>query len=364
MRQPPFWHCDRGDLWRLFTVVSLFSLLMAANGQPYVRIEADIELVESGPNSSKTSANWHESIVCITSTNEWMIEDETDEGTLNKWCFDGLNVYNSIQRVKPMPEEVRRKFEAVLPKQPPFEVTRSNITIHVWPSPDGHPMAMAAANLTWLAFCSGPYLKREGRLIPLTLEVLRHTSDRFAYTDRTETFADQFGLPRSVDLFLSKALFVKSETDFYRGTPYSANFPELAIKRSNSLTEGAQMLHYEVTQSTNFGGWNLPTRFECSQNPRAFEQNGNWAWRGTGQVKSLQMWKRPEGVFEPHLHQTVVDWRFHDPVSGAEAIMYSSTNASLSLTTDPVLQERFKQRIDTMMRVKERQTNSTTPKSK
>ena len=68
-------------------------------------------------------------------------------------------------------------------------------------------MAVETVNIAWLAFCSGPYLRREGRLIPLVCDEGRHTPDRYAYTDETEVFPDAFGLPRSVNLFMSRACY-------------------------------------------------------------------------------------------------------------------------------------------------------------
>jgi len=96
----------------------------------------------------------------------------------------------------------------------PFERARSNLTINIWPSRDGHPLGDVSVNIPWLAFCSGTYLKREGRLVPLPAAILHHTRDRFAYTDKTETFEDTFGLPRTVDLFTSKSLYQASNDDF------------------------------------------------------------------------------------------------------------------------------------------------------
>jgi hypothetical protein len=83
----------------------------------------------------------------------------------------------------------------------PFERAQSNLTIRVWPSQDGHPLGDYGENLPWLAFCSGNYLKREGRLIPLPCAILRHTRDRFAYTDKTITFKDEPRLPKTVALY-------------------------------------------------------------------------------------------------------------------------------------------------------------------
>ena len=229
--------------------------------------------------------------------------------------------------------------------QAPFEVARSNLTINVWPSRDGNPLGDAGVNIPWLAFCSGHYLRREGQLVPLPLEPGRHTRDRFAYTDQTETFQDNFGLPRKVDLFLSRSLFMVSEIDFDKEAFRGDRSAEWIKKRAQNLEEGAHMFHFAVTESTNFLGWTFPTRFEFFQNARKFEPNGDWYWQGTGSVKSIRASAKPEGLFDTRMQQSIVDWRFRDPASSVNALTYTSTNAFLSPTNDPVLVEKLAKHV-------------------
>jgi hypothetical protein len=228
----------------------------------------------------------------------------------------------------------------------PYDVAKSNLTINIWPSPDGHPLGDRAANIPWLAFCSGPYLKRNGRLIPLPVDNLHHTPDRFAYSDKTETFEDEFGLPRTVDLFTSKSLFQASTDDFFKEAFLGDRYAKYAESVVPSLQEGAIMFHYAVTESTNFLGWNFPLKFEFFQKGREHVQNGNWFYRGIGRVKSIRPAAKPKGLFVPSMQQTIVDWRFREPTAKVNGIIYTSTNAFAAPTNDPVLKEKFIKRVE------------------
>jgi hypothetical protein len=313
-----------------------------------VEISAAIELASyrSGETNEEVKAKSRLiSSVCIAGTNSWRIEDDWVQGGLNRWFFDGTNVYESIQVVSPPPQEMQHNLErAGGPAVAPFETAWSNLTINIWPSSDGHPLANPTVNMEWLGFCSGPYLRREGRVIPLACEELRHTPDRYAYTDQTEVFADAFGLPRSVDLFMSRERYLSSVEDFYRG--WGVRYLKWMRQAVTNVTEGALTFHYAVTATTNFLGWTFPLRFEFFQEGRDFLQNEGWFKQGVGTLMSIREVEAPEGVFNPRMQQTIVDWRFRDEASGAEANLYTWTNQLTPQTEDPVLQHKFKVRVE------------------
>jgi hypothetical protein len=144
-------------------------------------------------------------------------------------------------------------------------------------------------------------LKSDDRLIPLPLGDLHHTRDRFAYTDKTTTFEDEFGLPRTIDRFVSKTLFLVSETAFDREAFFGDRYTEWTKKTAANLLEGAQMFHYAVTAATNFLGWTFPMEFECVQHGRKFEQNGDINWRVSGRVKSIRPSAKPKSLFDSNL---------------------------------------------------------------
>lgn len=283
---------------------------------------------------------------CTVGPNEWWIETDAAQSAIEKWHFDGTNVYNSVRIVRPVPEDQRAQFTKLTRLATvPFEAAKSNLTVRVWQSKDGHPLADLSVNMVWLAFCSGPYLKREGRLIPLPCDILHHTPDRYAYRDKTETFEDGVGLPRVVDLYLSKALYEASATDFYREWFTSAKYDPWTKKVVENLTEGFHQFHYAVHEPTNFAGRTIPQEFEFRQEGRPWQQNGDWIHQGTGTLKSIRATERPEGVFDPRMQQTVVDWRFRNEAAAVNAIVYTSAESFLSPTNDSVLQGKFSDRV-------------------
>ncbi len=177
----------------------------------WVEISADIEITSYRGGDAKAAANAIPrtiSEVCTVGANEWRIENNHVRGGEEKWCFDGTNVYNSVRITQPLPAETRGNIATTAgPALVPFETANRNLTIRIWESRDGNPLGDAGVNLPWLAFCSGPALQREGRLIPLPCEILRHCYDRYAYSDKTVTFTDGFGLPESNrPLFIQVAL--------------------------------------------------------------------------------------------------------------------------------------------------------------
>jgi len=226
----------------------------------------------------------------------------------------------------------------------PFEASRSNLTVNIWSSSDGVPLGDEGVNIPWLAFCSGTYLKRDGRIIPLPCDTLRHTPDRYAYLDQTEIFHDTSGLPRSVELFLSRSNYLLSVEDFYRG--WGSRYMAGMKRAVTNLQDGALTFRYAVTATTNFLSWTFPLRFEFYQNGRDFIQNGSWVRRGVGTLKSIRESSAPSGVFDPNMQQTVVDWRFRDEETGMDANIYQWSDSSVPDTNAPALQEKFKKRVE------------------
>jgi hypothetical protein len=328
---------------------ALLLLASSARAQPYVEITAELELLAYRPQMTNTPGNSGSrsvSLVCVTGGKEWRIDHDYIKNGQEAWYFDGTNLLNTSRITQPMSEKARELVAktsglAVVS----FEQAKSNLSIRVWDSQGGLPLGDPAVNVAWLAFCSGSYLKRDSRLIPLPLDTLRHTRDRFAYTDKTETFPDGLGLPRTVDLFLSKKLFIASEQDFDREAFFGDRYTKFTLRTAETLEEGAPMFHYEVTESTNAFGGTWPLQFKFSQNGRKFEQNGDWFWRGSGRVKTIRPAEKPATIFNTSLNQTIVDWRFHNQETRVDAITYTSTNAFLAPINDPALQREYAKRV-------------------
>jgi hypothetical protein len=252
--------------WVVMLCVGLFP--MQHRAAQFVEISAEIETFGyrlKDTNSIATAKPKTVNVVCIAGANEWYIENDFYER--QEWSFDGTNV-----------------------------MCRSKDRREVWESRDGHPLGDFGVNIPWLAFCSGTYLKREGRMIPLPAALLRHCPDRFAFTDVTTTFADELGLPRSLDLFSSQELFLKSHTDWDKELSFGDRYTEWNRKTALKIQDGALVFHYAVRESTNTLGRTFPTKFEFFQTGRRYEENGDWFCHGTGRVKSIRPSTKPPAL--------------------------------------------------------------------
>jgi hypothetical protein len=199
---------------------------------------------------------------CIAGVNEWYIESDFQHRQV--WLFTGTNL---LYRSWPKDSKVVRE---------------------AWESSDGYSGGDYGVHIPWLAFCSGTYLKRPGRLVPLMAGQLAHCPDQFAYTDATTTFPDDLGLPRSLDLFSSHELFLKSHTDWDKKLSFGDRYTDWNEKTASKIQDGVLLFHYAVLDSTNGFGWTVPTKFEFFQIGRQYEENGNWFCQGTGRVKSVR----------------------------------------------------------------------------
>jgi hypothetical protein len=250
--------------------VLCFGLLSSQNlAAQFVEISAEIETLHYRLDNTNSIARTRPKtihVTCVAGASKWFIEEDYVFQT--KWLFDGAQV---VSRSQPL-----TSFNGV-----------TSLKDVVLPSSDGHPLGDLGVNLPWLAFCSGSYLKRPGRLIPLPAALLRHCSDRFAYTDVTTTFADELGLPRSLDLFTSPTRFLQAHTDWDKAMGFGDRYTEWNQQTAAKIQEGMLVFHYAVLESTNLLGRSFPTRFQFFQIGRPYEENGNWFYQGTGRVLSI-----------------------------------------------------------------------------
>ena len=227
---------------------------------------------------------------------------------------------------------------------PPLAQVGSNLTINVYPRPDGCPLASVSKNVAWLAICSGGYLKRPGSAVPLVVALNDCWSDAvigLAY--QTKTFADELGLPKSVELFTSKSNFAASGSlTEPQIEAFSAKRPEWAPE--NGDPDAVSKFRYTVTQFTNFLGWNLPLAFKFTDRYPSGIPGVLRSYNGTGRIVAIRPGSKPKGVFDPRLNQTIVDWRFDNKAPHVNAIIYPSTNDFLQPVETPMLQETFARR--------------------
>ena len=258
---------SRSEVAKWVTALYLAFVPIQTQAAEFVELSAEIEIFGYGLGDTNSIAKARPETVnvkCITGSTEWYIEN--DFHARQEWLFDGTNV-------------MLRSLSAS---------DTNTVMKRLWASRDGHPLGDFGVNMPWLAFCSGTYLKPEGRIIPLPCGILRHCPDRFAYTDVTTTFDDKLGLPRSVDLFTSKARFLTAKTDWDKEHSFGDRYTEWNKKTAANLQEGMLVFHYAVLESTNVLGRNFPIKFEFFQTGRPYEQMGNWFCQGIGRVTSIR----------------------------------------------------------------------------
>jgi hypothetical protein len=325
------------------TAIFTFFLFAAANSiiaQDYVEITAKIDYLYYDEVHTKQPATKTVHVMCVMGKNMWEMTNDAVKGGLEKFQFDGTNVYKISHATVPPSSNTVSGLAKLGFASAPYD---SNLFgIYITQSPNGHPLKLghSEVDVPWLAFCSGSYLKQSGRIIPLPTALLWRDVDGLAYSDKTETFGDGLGLPRTVDLFTSKALYKTSVHNLCLSGAIRNR--EYANERS-PYPDGILKFHYEVMQSTNVNGWALPLKFEFFQNDPA--QDGYWFRRiaGTGEVFSVRSVSEPGSVFSTSVRQTVVDWRFRSAARPDELLIYPWTNSYVPSTNDPDLQKIFAQ---------------------
>jgi hypothetical protein len=201
----------------------------------FVDLRAQIEFYDWSKSPPKV-VNVH----CIVGTNSWEMDGDFCSNCDQTYWFTGKRIIEHSITTK------------ILPNVPLEEAAPIGVEIdRVSESVDGNPGTLSAcgpngerrdvgpdylcewARVAWMAFCSGPCLKRPGRLIfppyDFWKEMICAPS---GFSDRTEVFDDALGLPKSVNLYTPK-------------------------------TE--PVLQYRVVGSTNVLGWHFPLEFNIAQ---------------------------------------------------------------------------------------------------
>jgi hypothetical protein len=199
-------------------------LSVSARAAQFVEVAAEIEITswryqeETGLPLKKSRAY---PVRCVVGTNMWLIENHSRTNvTESVWFVDGKIIrQTTYNQESPADEPVYRTFR------------RGPRTAAIVAAPDGYPSGDLFLNLPWFAFCSGPYLARPGRSVPLPTPGQDRSA--FGFQGETTLFNDSLGLPKRAAFYTTKRQ-LKCE--------------------------------YLVQQSTNLLGWNFPTAFTVVQN--------------------------------------------------------------------------------------------------
>ena len=206
----------------------------------FINLTANLESTWHGPKGDRLHKK---TVQCVVGTNAWHIKGNFLQNADVAYWLVGTNV--AEQLIITSSEYVRQAEEffsqKILGRRPPVGtpkvhyLRRGETRTRVHPSPEGQPAGQGLADVAWLAFCSGPYLKREGHQIPMPIGP---AEEAWGYRDKTQVFPDKLGLPYHVELY---------------------------------TLEDKLVCTYEVLQSTNFLGWTIPLRFQLTQegNPRS-----------------------------------------------------------------------------------------------
>lgn len=291
-----------------------FACLILAQSAPsepqFLRVTAEIDLITY--SNSCAAAPGIEStrtfpLACTLGINEWRIDEEFVPHSLRVWCFDGTNVYERTQLKDSWTASTN---VGGIPLTPQLRaIARSNVTVTIWPSQDGHPLGHLGVNIAWLAFCSGPYLKQPGRDLPMPATEIRLDPLAFAYADSVQVFDDALGLPQSVELRASVDRYWKSHDDPKPGRRYPAvRDPQRAL----GIPEGALAFRYVVEATTNVAGRILPLRFTYTRFKFDVEGNPSPFIGGIGRLLSVGQTPTVEPVFLPNRKHTIIDYRLEN----------------------------------------------------
>ena len=244
-------------------VCAALLLATVAPAAQFVEVAAEMEMTswryqeETGLPLKKSRTF---SVRCVVGTNTWLIENHARTNVIESiWFVGGTIVRQNTYQDSTLAEPVYRSLR------------RGMRTANFVSAPDGYPSGDLFLNLPWFAFCSGPYLARPGRAVPLPTPAQDRAA--FGFTGETTLFADSLGLP----------------------------------KRATFHTAQRQLkCDYQVQQSTNVLGWNFPTAFTVVQNePDTF---GHWQKQLTisGRVTLIQPAQSPD--LPEDLRERLEEW--------------------------------------------------------
>lgn len=325
---------------RFFTELALkvtFAILSCApsfsSAQECVQITAQItqtNLVKLGI----APPYWTFPVTCSVWSNrwridQWRIESRYARNGLEVAYYDGTNVYSSQQIV---PDGKANGRSGV-------------VTVTIAPSPGGHPLGNLGVNIPWLAFCSGGYLKMRNRTIPVPVMDVPGYADSLSCVDKTTTFDDEGGLPKTVELLTSRERYLNSLSDerLFRN-PVLLNAQR--TRGFGGVADGLLRFRYEVEASTNFNGRLFPTVFRYFDYRRLNKEDRlSLVAEGTGTVTLIAEAGAPGNVFSTNAFQTVIDLRFRQRDKLLDAITYVWPKSEVPATNEPALQQRLKEMV-------------------
>jgi hypothetical protein len=183
---------------------------------------------------------------CIFGTGGWLIERGDSLDTKTTWWCDGTNIFQQGMITKELPEAMKdlRTAGGIAVRSQPTDGRFSRM----YGRSDRQPLD-SISYCTWLAFCSGSFLKSDGRTILPLLPAWEED-----YSDKTRVFHDALGLPASVEIYGQ---------------------------------DKKPICSYRALQTTNYSGCAVPVQFELIENYPSRAEAPKLRFRGVGTVTSI-----------------------------------------------------------------------------
>jgi len=227
----------RGGFGALTTILIVLCLETAT--AQYVEVNASIETISWHGNGVSTTP-WD--VRCVVGANTWQMDGSFLRSATSTAWFTGTHIILNQELSRPVGTDqslldVREGVDRFLQVATPSGQRWTKYSESV----DGNPgralrtmdLLTLQGRIAWLAFCSGPCLKREGRRLYPPSDLWKEiVSAPEGFADRTVAFDDSLGLPRSVRL---------------------------------ETTDNLPILQYGVVSSTNLFGWEFPLEFYIAQ---------------------------------------------------------------------------------------------------
>ena len=343
--------------WPVLAALSV-ALLSSGHASPY--LELSLRIIQTNFHYAKMLGNgtsnaapqervrqW--SARCTVGGSDWLIQSAAVPNAVSTYFFDGTNVLQTTKiTAKPKFSSELTNGVALGYISPIAWQPSESDWIYLGICPGCIPLEDIGAQLPWLALCSGTYLRRPGRVLPLPGVVTRICPGAFAFKDRTECFTDQLGLPRAVDFFASSELLpksVKHESLFRLGKSTAAI--RNAVRPRLGLPEGFLEARYRVLAHTNVAGCIIPTSFVYEEFRPAAGGGAAPALVVAGLVSSIEESSAPTFALSPTARYSVSDYRFRHPTKVVDQIHYAITNGKIPPTTDAALRRLFDKQVGT-----------------
>ena len=203
-------------------------------------------------------------IRCVVGTNSWTMDGPFSSNAKVTFSFTGTNLNRRTAITQELPEAVVKRMSKIgMPAVTSPSV--GSVTTRSDPSADGNPakpvrvidLMDTGPKICWLAFCSAPALKSNESWVALPSDLWKQYLASAKFTNDILRFDDDLGLPRSITV---------------------------------CTTAGELVMQYQVHQSTNVLGWNVPTEFYLVQY-KPLRSRGTNAWEvlitAKGRVTSI-----------------------------------------------------------------------------